>query len=311
MNRIPLIIDTDAGSDDAIALLMVNASQTIDLKAVTVVSGNVDIRKATDNILRIESYVGIDTPVAVGSYPLMKEFIPCDAECIGTEGLGGAVLPPATKRAVDKCAVETIYEHAVKENGNLELLCVGPLSNIALFINTHPNVKNLIKHITIMGGAVNGGNTSCQAEFNIYTDPEAAKIVFASGIPVTMIGIDVCNKTKITSKDLENIINTDKKVSKFLGELMWYPPKPGYQPIPEDGWPLFDALAAAAVINRDIMDYGHYYVDVETKGEFTSGKTVVDTRNLLKKKANTYVAENCNKQMLINMLNDTLDYYEK
>ncbi len=303
--RIPLIIDCDPGTDDALAILMVFAADALDVRAITTVAGNQNIEVNTRNALRIVDYFHIHTIVAQGAYPLMKTFEPAPDWINGVSGLGSAVLPDTNKKAIPESAIEILYREAVAQKGRLQILATGPLTNIALLLRTHPDVMPMISRITLMGGACNGGNASPCAEFNIYTDPEAAQIVFRSGIPITMVGLDACYSTPLYENELAKLKAIKTPCSEFVCGLMNYPGTP----LPPEGMVMFDALAAAAVIDPSVLTGSEYFVDVETKGEFTSGKTLVDKDNLLKRKPNAFVALGSDRERFFRMVEETVRYY--
>ena len=180
MKKRPVIIDCDTGTDDAIALIAALYSPELDVKALTTVVGNVALRHTSRNTLNLVRGLGFDTKVAVGApKPLMRdEIIYSGMKTHGDNGLGSLVLPETDQPFYKKTAVETIYEEALACGGKLELIPIGPLTNIALAIAVHPDLKEMIKQIVFMGGAKDGGNITTTSEFNIWADPEAAKLVF-------------------------------------------------------------------------------------------------------------------------------------
>lgn len=304
-NQIPVVMDCDPGTDDALALLMMFAAPNIEMRAVTTVAGNQNIEKNTANALKISDYFSLNTIVAQGSYPMMKHFEAAPEWINGASGLGSAYLPDTDKKAVPESAVEVLYCEAAACKGELRILATGPLTNLALLLCAHPDVKQLIRHITLMGGACDGGNASPCAEFNIYTDPEAAKIVFTSGIPITMIGLDVCYKTPLYDKELGELYAMHSKASDFVCGLMSYPEKP----VDEKGIVMFDALAAAALIDPSVVRGSQAFVDVETKGEFTSGKTLVDMKNYWNRPQNTLVGFDSDREKFWSLIKKTVEYY--
>lgn len=307
-SKIPVIMDCDPGTDDALAMLMVFAAPNIEMRAVTTVAGNQNIEKNTANALKITDYFSLDTTVAQGAYPIMKRFEAAPEWINGASGLGSAWLPQTARKAVMDSAVEVIYREAGLLGGKLNLLATGPLTNIALLFCIHPDVKKLIQRITLMGGACYGGNATPCAEFNIYTDPEAAKIVFGSGVPITMVGLDACYKTPLYAGELEQLYALHSKTSDFVCGLMNYKGA-DCTPVDDRGIVMFDALAAAALIDPSVISGRHAFVDVETKGEFTSGKTLVDIDNLLKRPANTLVALNSDREKFWGLIQKTVGYY--
>ena len=261
------------------------------------------------NALDIVEYFNIGVPVAKGSYPIMKKFEALDISIMGAGGLGNAVLPEAKGEYSPYNSVELLHREIQKAPGEIVILATGPLTNVALLLSVYLEDRELIKEIVIMGGAVYDGNHTPRTEFNIYTDAEAAKIVFQSGIPIKMIGTDVTYGTPVTKKDLECLLSNDKRVSKFIGDLMFYPGDEN-RPFPEEGVYIWDGLAAAALICPECMEYKHVYVDVETRGELTYGETVADMNNYLKKAPNTHIAMECKKYMFLSLLQKTIDTIE-
>lgn len=303
-----VVIDCDPGTDDALAILLVAAAKEIEIKAITTVAGNLNKSMTSYNARKIADHFHLDVPVAEGAYPLMKKFEPLDISICGVSGLGDAILPEPT-RAIDKrSSVQVLYQAVMEKQGELEILALGPLTNIALLISEYPEVRTLIKRITLMGGSVIGGNITPKAEFNIYTDAEAAKIVFQSGIPITMIGLDVCYDTPIYKEDLERLLDQGGKAAEFIAGIMYYPGSEK-RPFPKEGLFIYDALAAVALIVPEAMECKAYYVDVETKGEITYGQTVVDTENYLKKEPNTLVAYRCDKDCYLELIKKAISHF--
>ena len=198
MEKRPFIIDCDTGTDDAIAILAALGSDAIRVRALTSVNGNVNENFTSRNNRDLVGYLGADVEVARGAkipfYPRAGYY---DATH-GSEGLGDVTLPSAENVPFTKeTAPELIRRIAEEEEGRLELLVVGPMTNIAIALSMYPELKEKIRHIWFMGGAALGGNMTPTAEFNIWVDPVAAKLVIASGIPMTMVGLDVDRKSVV------------------------------------------------------------------------------------------------------------------
>lgn len=305
MKKIPIVMDCDPGTDDALAMLMVHAAKNIDLRAVTTVAGNLNREVTAQNALDITEYFGIPAPVAKGSYPIMKKFEALDISVMGEGGLGNAALPKAQGEFSPYNSVELLHREVQKAAGEIVILATGPLTNVALLLSVYLEDRELIREIVIMGGAVYYGNHTPRTEFNIYTDAEAAKIVFQSGIPIKMIGTDVTYRTPVTRTDLDCLLSDGKRVSKFIGDLMFYPGD-GERPFPEEGIYIWDGLAAAALICPECMEWKHVYVDVETKGELTYGETVADMDHYLKQPPNVHIAFGCDKEKFIGIIQKTI-----
>lgn len=307
--KIPVIIDCDPGVDDALAIILALSSEKLKVTAITSVAGNVDVEKTTQNALNIVNYTGYNIKVAKGAYrPLIKELV--TAEFVhGNTGTGSAVFEKSSYTTYEKNAVETIYEEAINNEGELHIIALAPLTNIATALIKYPNLKNKIKHITLMGGATVLGNHTPAAEFNIYVDPEAADIVFKSGIPITMIGLDITLKALIYEDEINNLLNITNRVNKNVGEVLKSTLNIcgmfGLQ-----GAAMHDALAVAAVIDPTLVKTKLCHVDIETKGEFTYGKTVTDIYDVLKKQKNVEVGLEVNRRGFINLLKEMMHNYE-
>lgn len=242
--RIPVIIDCDPGHDDAIALLLAFASPRIYVQAVTVVAGNQTLEKTLKNTKNVLDYAEIRAKVAAGAQkPLFRE-LNIASHVHGESGLDGVILPPAKFEEVEITAVELMRKIILKSNEKVVLIATGPLTNVALLLLTYPVVKDKIEYISLMGGACFGGNLTPVAEFNIAVDPEAAKIVFESGIPIVMHGLDVTYKAQIYRNEVETIRKLGGKVPIMVAELLdFYSKYYGNQGF--KGTPLHDACAVA------------------------------------------------------------------
>ncbi|MFA1563151.1 nucleoside hydrolase [Aliivibrio fischeri] len=312
MNNIPIIIDVDTGTDDAIALICaLQMPKLLDIKAITTVMGNVEIEKTSKNTIDLTSLLDHDVKVAIGaSKPLKKNHE--RAIIHGNSGLGDVVLPDSNKTFYLKSSADTIYEEALRCNGELQLLAIGPLTNVALAIQQYPKLTSLIKNITIMGGCLIGGNMTQASEFNIYNDPEAAKIVFNSGIPVTMVGLDVTLKPTLPEWVYNEINNLHTKYSNISISIFDFMNKMEMEY--SGGYAnLHDVIALCALTTNDIITYEQYYIDVECEGTITRGMTVADFNNVYpKKKSNVNAAVNININSFWNWLISIYkgDFYE-
>ncbi|HET9755989.1 MAG TPA: nucleoside hydrolase, partial [Candidatus Limnocylindrales bacterium] len=192
---LPLIIDSDPGLDDALAIGLALARPELDVLAVTTVGGNADVRHCTENALRLlHAYGRDDVPVAEGAAGPIVGSVVRATEVHGEGGIGTTQLPPATATARPEGAIELIARELRDHPEPLVIAPIGPLTNIALLLRLYPELASRIAHLSIMGGSIGEGNSTVSAEFNIYADPEAADIVFRSGIPITMMGLDVTHQ---------------------------------------------------------------------------------------------------------------------
>ncbi|MCT4598491.1 MAG: nucleoside hydrolase [Vallitalea sp.] len=309
MSKIPIIIDTDPGTDDATAILMCLGCDKLDIRAITTVAGNVGIEKASNNARKIVELSGKDIKVAVGAKtPIIREVI--DAEFVhGSTGLGNVTLNEPTIAYYEKDAVDTIYEEAMIADGKLKILALGPLTNIAVALLKYPQLKDKIESIVFMGGAINHGNVTSSAEFNIYVDPEAAKIVFESGIHLVMVGLDVTHNTIVTQEENKRIHKLNSQVAQVVAKLIDYTID-RESPYNQLGGVMHDPLAAAVIIDSSVIETEFYHVDVELKSDITRGKTVADVFRVTDNKPNIHVGIKSDNKKFIDILERTILTYE-
>ncbi len=219
--KIPIIIDTDPGIDDAIAIMLAQASDRLDVVGLTPVDGNVPAKHTFQNALDLSEFLGIHCPVAKGADKQLDIQVPHHGEDVhGVTGLGKVVLPAAKGDFVPEPAWDFIYETAKKYNGELVLVAIGPLTNVAKAIQLHPDLGDYLHHIVIMGGGTEGGNRTKYAEFNFWVDPPAADIVFKSGIPITMAGLNVTNKTGVSIDYIHQLAEKKSLIAEILKTLV-------------------------------------------------------------------------------------------
>ena len=271
-----VIIDTDPGIDDAMAILLALNSPELKVEALTVVPGNVEASQGLENALKLVSLAGrCDLPVAGGAqHPLNQKLITAQF-WHGKNGLAGVELPPSKCKADSRFGPDLIIEMIHKYPHAIMLIPVGPLTNIALAVSKDPSIVPLVKDIVVMGGSITGGNVNGAAEANIYDDPEAASIVFNAGWIVTMIGSDVGERTLMTRKHLAQLQALHGPESDFISKLADFyltrSEKSGYS-----GAAMYDPLAVATLIDPTLVTLKEMHVDVETKGEFPRGETVAN-----------------------------------
>ena len=271
-----VIIDTDPGVDDAMAILLALNSPELKVEALTVVPGNVEAAQGLENALKLVSLAGrCDVLVAGGAqHPLNQKLITAQF-WHGKNGLAGVELPAPTCKADPRFGPDLIIEMVHKYPHEITLIPVGPLTNIALAVSKDPGIVPLVKDIVIMGGSITGGNVNGAAEANVYNDPEAAQIVFNAGWTVTMIGSDVGERTLMTRKYVTQLQANHAPESDFIAKLADFyltrSEKSGYQ-----GAAMYDPLAVGTVIDPTLVTLKSMHVDVETRGEFTRGETVAN-----------------------------------
>ncbi len=309
MNKIPIIIDTDPGVDDTTAIVMCMASEKLDIQGVTTVGGNVELVHTSNNARDIIKLTGrTDVMVAKGeSKPLERELVSA-AHIHGEKGMGILELEKSKKSFLEEHASEFIYKTARNNKGELRILTIGPLTNIAMAIQKHKDIIPMIHSIVSMGGAMGVGNVTPAAEYNIYADPEAAKIVFDSGIVVTIVGLDVTIPTIVNREQNKVIRSMGSKVSKVVADLNDYQmdKESPYNPA---GAIMHDPLAAAYIIDPTILKTEKYYVNVVCDNGLARGMTLVDKYRLSKKEPNVYVAMEANNEKFIALLFGLLHTY--
>jgi pyrimidine-specific ribonucleoside hydrolase len=296
---IPIVIDCDPGHDDAIAILLALASPEVELRGITTVAGNQTLDKTTRNALKVLELAGrTDIPVAVGAdRPLVRE-LRTAANVHGESGLDGPDLPEPTTAPVDVDAVELLA--GLLEPG-VVLVPTGPLTNVAQLIERHPEVTGGLERIVWMGGAIAEGNVTPAAEFNAFVDPEAAAIVFASGIPVTMIGLDVTHKALFDTGHAERLRGTGA-VGRAVAELADFFLEFHRQRYRFDGAPIHDAMAVAHVIDPTLVETLHCNVSIETASEYCDGRTVVDRWLVTDRPRNAHVGIDVDGQRFLELL---------
>jgi len=275
-----VLIDTDPGVDDALALLLAFGSPELKIEGVTTVVGNVSLELANLNSLKLLKLLGaVDVPVASGAAePLVREAV--DGIGIhGKTGLGEAVLPEPTLKLNGRSAVQLIIEKAEELGDRLTIIPIGPLTNIASAIQAKPGIVDEVEGLVIMGGAFNltpygHGNMNALAEYNIWHDPEAAKIVFDSGIPVKAVGLDVTTNplNRLTPELFAEIESLDTARARLVADLC----RDFIRRM--NGLSLHDPLAVAVAMDPSLVETKRFKVEVETVGALTRGMTVVDRR---------------------------------
>jgi len=300
-----VVIDTDPGLDDAIAILLALAyPEACALRAVTTVAGNQTIQKVTANALKILSFAGSRVPVAAGAAkPLERELVVA-SKIHGETGLGGVSLPESALTARGTGAQELLLEVIRASAEPTTLVSIGPETNIAALLRDHPKAKERIGLISLMGGSLSAGNVTPAAEFNIYADPEAAKAVFSSGLPLVMSGLDVTHKAYLTSEETRRLRERGP-ASRLVADLVGcYAVR--YERVGMPGAAIHDACAVAYLIRPEIFTGEDLHVEVETTGDTTRGMTVADRRPGNTSKPNVHVLVDVDRAAFVDLLFDGL-----
>lgn len=310
---LPIIIDCDPGHDDAIALILALASPKLNVLAVTTSAGNQTPDKTLRNALRILTLLGRhDIPVAGGApKPLLRELIIAD-KVHGESGLDGPALPEPGFAPQALTAVELMAKALRASTEPVTLVPTGPLTNIALLLSAHPELKAKIARIVLMGGSAGPGNWTPAAEFNIYVDPEAAEMVFSAGVPITMCGLDVTHAAQVMDEDIERIRAITNPIARTVAELLDFfmiyhrDPKWGFV-----GAPLHDPCTIAWLLRPELFTGIECHVSVETQGQYTVGMTVVDRYRLSPHEPNATVLLGVERQGFIDLLVEQLQAYSE
>ena len=276
MNKFPVWLDCDVGVDDAIAIMAAHALQEIDLLAISTVSGNAPLSVTFPNAHRLNGLMKTHYPVYKGAgRPLIAE--PQYAPAFhGENGLGDVELPmPVGDEMLETPAWDALYDCAKQHPGELRLIAIGPLTNVAIALTKYPALKTLLHTILIMGGAASGGNVTPAAEFNIHADPEAAQIVFKSGIPIVMCGLDVTMQAMLRPEDWDELAAAGTAAGTFTKACLqkaWS----FLQPLGLPGVAMHDACPVFYLARPELFRAEEAGVYIETQGSITRGKTVTD-----------------------------------
>jgi inosine-uridine nucleoside N-ribohydrolase len=260
------------------ALMLALNSPELDVRAITVVPGNVTAQQGLENALRMVSLANrCDIPIAAGAqHPLFQKLTTAEF-WHGKNGLANVELPPSKCKVDARYGPDLIIEMVHAAPHEITLVPVGPLTNIALALEKDPSIVPLVKEVILMGGSITGGNVNAAAEANIANDPEAAQIVFQAGWPLTMVGLDVGDKTLLGKNQLDQLAKTHGPISDFIYKVASYLVNLSVQ-FGSSGTPMYDPLAVGVAIDATLVTAPAMHVDVETRGEFTRGETVANRR---------------------------------
>jgi pyrimidine-specific ribonucleoside hydrolase len=297
---IPTILDCDPGHDDAIALLLALASPELELLGITTTYGNQTLEKTTVNALRVLELVErTDVPVAAGAdRPLERELVVA-SHVHGESGLDGPTLPAARTAPASHDALTFVAERLRGAAEPVTIVATGPLTNLARYLAAHG--ADGIARIELMGGAIAEGNFTPAAEFNVWCDPEAAAAVFASGVELTMIGLDVTHKA-ILRPAVEGRVRTVGRVGAFVADLNVFFTRYHRETYGWDGAPIHDAVAVAHLIRPELVETRYRNVEVELESELCRGRTVVDLWNRTSRAPNAHVGVDLDSEALFDLL---------
>ena len=306
MSPKPVILDVDPGHDDAVALMLACGSPELDLMAVTTVAGNVALEKTTRNALRVLSLIGhTGVSVAAGASEPLHRPLRTAEDIHGESGLDGPEIPEATFGPDERDAVALIADKLRDSPEPVTLVPVGPLTNVAAFLREHPGLREKIAHVSLMGGSIGLGNTTPAAEFNIFVDPEAAREVFDSGLPITMSGLDVTHQAGAGPAERERLRALGGIGGVVAGFLDFFAAT--YEGVfGFDAPPLHDPVAVAAVLDPGLLETRPMRVDVECESNLTRGETVCDFYGVTGKPPNAEVGVRLDRDGFFDLLYDSL-----
>ena len=275
MGKIKVILDCDVGHDDAIALMLAAKHPQIDLLGITTVAGNQVLERILENTLNVCQHLNLDIPVYAGcDRPLVREQLVA-GDIHGKTGLDGPVFSKLTKEAEKEHAVHFLIRTLLASDGDITLVPTAPLTNIAMAMRLEPGIIPKIRQISLMGGAVGLGNASPAAEFNILADPEAAHIVFTSGVPIVMMGLDLTNQALADMDVITRMENIGNKAGKLFGDIMRFT----FHTQKINGLsagPVHDVTAVAYLIAPELFDVKPMHVEIDLTHGPCYGRTVCD-----------------------------------
>ena len=305
-----VILDCDPGHDDAISIIIA-ASNVSDLNilGITTVAGNVEVEKNTINTLKICELLGLDVPVVQGARrPMVKES-EIAPEIHGETGMDGPVLPDPQMQVTSGHAVDFIIEQVMNSSEPVTLVPTGPLTNIAMALIKEPRIIENIDEIVLMGGGT-FGNWTPAAEFNIFVDAEAAKVVYDSTAPVTMFGLDVTHQVIATEDIIERVSKIDNEIGVFVKELLIFFGETYKNHFGFNGGPIHDACTTMYLLKPELFKTEYLNVTVETKGEYSYGMTVIDTLSVTGREPNTNVALGVNTDEFWTLFEEILNSFD-
>lgn len=305
-----VILDCDPGHDDALAIALALARPELRVRAITTVAGNASLDRTTRNALRVLTLLDrTDVPVAAGAdRPLNREpWVPVDFH--GPSGLDGADLPEPTGPPLSISALEltaTILREATEP---ITIIATGPLTNVALLLRAVPGLTDRIAEISVMGGSLTQGNTTASAEFNIWSDPEAAQIVFQSGVPIRMAGLDVTHQALVLPADIARLRALGTRTGGAFADLMVFFAEHHRARYGWDGPPIHDAVVVAWLVEPSLVVSHRLHVEIEASGQLTRGRTVGDPEGLAGRPPNVDVGVSIDRERLVDLVVDAIGSY--
>ena len=318
MSKIPVLIDCDTGIDDMISFVLTLSSDQLDILGITTVAGNVNLKLTTFNTYNGIRFMGrSEIPIAAGAAkPIIRPYH--DASAIhGNSGVGSFVFPDAREPETEACgAVEFLYRKLMQAKEKITILALGPLTNIAELFAAHPDCRAKVERVIFMGGSIASGNPTPVATFNVWVDPEAAKMVLRDGVPFYMCPLDTTREAYLTAEDRAKIKKIGNPVSDMVDEMLGtYTSRENAEVNAASrfkGVCVHDLCTAAFLTNPELFETVKYYADVETRGELTTGFTMIDHENnlnLSEEEKNIYYICHVNREGFLKVFFDALRSY--
>ena len=309
MNKRKIILDCDPGHDDAVAIMLAGKNPKIDLLGITVESGNQTLTKTGRNALNLCQFLHIDVPICLGaSNPIIKEVEVCEA-IHGESGLDGYEFPELKIGYDSRHAVTFIIETILQSNEKVTMVTTGPMTNLALALRLEPTIAENIEEVVVMGGSYNNGNVTPAAEFNIFCDPEAAYIVFNSGLKVTMVGLDVTRKVLVLPEIVDRMTKIGTNASDLFTKLMIVFNENQKRVFGFEGAPLHDPVTVAYLIDPTLLELEYVNCEIDISQGSSYGRTNCDIFGYLNLTPNTYVATKINVNTFWDIIEDALKMY--
>lgn len=303
-----IIMDCDPGHDDAIALLLASRSDDLKILGVTTVAGNSELENTTRNARKILDYADVtDVDVYPGcEKPMMRSLYRLTGAIIhGEDGLGGPKIPEPITPVKEEHGVDFMIRTLRESDEKITLIPTGPLTNIAMALIKAPDIKEKIDRIIIMGGAVmDPGNITSAAEFNIYVDPEAAKIVFASGCNIYLNTLDVSMKAVFYEEDIEALRVKGDKVSDIVAQLLDFFASTHVKHFGFKACPIHDALCVGVLIDENLIEYQKTFLDISVQDPLTLGETVADLWGITGNEPNCYISTKVDQKLFVKMIQE-------
>ena len=309
MQKEKIILDCDPGHDDAVAIMLAAINPKIELLGITVVAGNQKLEKTVNNALKVCNHLNLNIPVYSGmSRPMIREQLIAD-DIHGETGLDGPKFEELKIKAENKHAVNFIIDTLMNSDEKITLVPTGPLTNIGMAIRFEPKIIEKINRIVLMGGSYQLGNMTPAAEFNILADPDAAHIVFSSGVKLVMMGLDLTRQASATKEVVEKIKSLNNKASKLFVDLMEFFAASQKNVF---GWtapPVHDPTTIAYIIDPECIEVKPMFCEIELWSERSYGRTLCDYFGILKKKPNVDVAVKLDFDRFWNLVYENLKLY--